>query len=410
MDKTKKTSIFFLIFLSCAIYAVSGGLRSNFGVIINSIAQWTGLKYSDAAFSLGIMQLMYGVTQPLWGIVALKKGNSFILIIGIPLLAAGLLATPFCSSVLLLTIFLGVLFGTGSGALCYGMIMGALAPLIGKERASAASGILNASSGIGGAVLSPIIQMLNVSFGLGGTMAILCLPLAALTPAVIWIRNLNKKKETEASESDKNHSEKSPLPLLKRAFADADYRGLMIGFGTCGFHMCIIQTHMISQFVSYGTPETTAVLIYTIYGIAAMAGSILSGFLCTKFRQKNVLGSIYFARVFIVLVFILSAKTLPFIWTFALLLGFTGDATVTPTSEIISGRYGAYAMSFLFGITFVTHQIGGFISSWLGGILITEKGNYIAIWIIDIVLCAVAALVSYKIRAQKKKSLPDAAA
>ena len=91
-------------------------------------------------------------------------------------------------------------------------------------------------------------------------------------------------------------------------------------------------------------------------------------------------------------------KTIPFIILFVLILGLTGDATVTPTSEIISRRFGPATMGFLFGITFVCHQIGGFISSWLGGILINSYGNYHMIWYIDIATCALAAFVSYRIK------------
>ena len=82
---------------------------------------------------------------------------------------------------------------------------------------------------------------------------------------------------------------------------------------------------------------------------------------------------------------------------FTFVLGMTGDATVTPTSEIISSRFGARTMGFLFGITFVCHQTGAFISSWLGGVFIDNMGNYELIWMIDIVLCAFAALVSFRI-------------
>ena len=184
---------------------------------------------------------------------------------------------------------------------------------------------------------------------------------------------------------------------MKQAVSDPDYRRLIIGFGTCGFHMCIIQTHIFSQIVSYGISESIASLAYTVFGLTSMAGSILCGFLCQRLPLKNVLGSLYGIRAVIVTVFLLLPKTVFAVFLFITILGMTGDATVTPTSEIVSRRFGPENLGFLFGITFVGHQIGGFLSSWLGGVFITQSGNYQAIWLFDVVLCAVAAAASYSI-------------
>lgn len=179
----------------------------------------------------------------------------------------------------------------------------------------------------------------------------------------------------------------------------------MIAFGTCGFHMCIIQTHIYSQLVSYGIAEGAASLAYTVFGLTGMLGSVLCGFLCQRFPLKNVLGSLYGIRAVIVTIFLLLLpKTVFTVFLFITILGMTGDATVTPTSEIVSRRFGPEKLGFLFGITFVCHQIGGFLSSWLGGVFITQSGNYQTIWLIDIVLCAIAAVASYSIHRNAAKA------
>lgn len=178
----------------------------------------------------------------------------------------------------------------------------------------------------------------------------------------------------------------------------------MIGFGTCGFHMFIIQTHIFSQIVSYGIAERTAFLAYTVFGLTTMAGSVLCGFLCQRLALKNMLGSLYGIRAVIVAVFmLLLPKTVFTVFLFIVILGLTGDATVTPTSEIVSWRFGPESLGFLFGITFVGHQIGGFISSWLGGVFIAQSGNYQAIWMFDIALCAIASAASYGIHRDVKR-------
>lgn len=161
----------------------------------------------------------------------------------------------------------------------------------------------------------------------------------------------------------------------------------------------IIQTHLVTQMESYGISAATAALVYTGYGITSMVGSVLSGMLYLRFPLQQVLGGLYGARVLTVGLFMfLLPKTLMFLTVFALLLGLTGDATVTPTSEIISRKFGPAAMGFLFGITFVCHQVGAFVSSWLGGIFYTQTGSYLSLWLADVALCVMAVAVSWSIK------------
>lgn len=393
--KESKAVPLLLIAAGCILYMVSGGIRSNFGIIVQALADRTGVSYADVSFAVAVGQLMYGATQPVFGIVALKKSNGFVLALGTLLMAAGLLLTTLAHSTVLLVFTVGLLFFTGTGAVCFGIIMGTISPVLGERRASAASGILNASSGIGASLLSPLMQALQASLGVGKLLMILSVPVFVLLPICLWMA----KVSSSASPHREDPGTTDILGTLKQALADPDYRKLLIGFGTCGFHMCIIQTHIYSQIVSYGIAESTASLAYTVFGLTGMAGSVLCGFLCQRLPIKNVLGSLYGIRAIVVAVFmLLLPKTVFTIFLFITVLGMTGDATVTPTSEIVSKRFGPESLGFLFGITFVGHQIGGFISSWLGGIFITQSGNYQTIWMLDIVLCAIAATASYSIR------------
>lgn len=390
-------SILILIIAGVIINALGGGVRSNFGIIIQPLTVYSGVGYASISFILGIAQLMYGVTQPLWGMLALKRSNTQVLLCGLPVMAGGLILTSITHSGTVMFISLGLMVGCGAGALCFGMIMGAISPFLGSQKAAAASGILNAGSGIGGAALSPIIQQVSSSAGISTALVMLAAPFIFMIPVVLWM----KGKETGLNCDDlsqDSHKSASSLAIFREAIATPDFRRLMAGFGTCGFHMIIIHTHMVSHFTSLGISAARAAVIYTFYGIFTMLGAVVSGLLCTRFRLKNVLGSLYGIRAAAVALFLFAAKKNLFsMVAFAFVLGMTGDATVTPTSEIISRRFGARTMGFLFGITYVCHQTGAFISSWLGGVFIDNMGNYELIWMVDIALCAFAALVSFRI-------------
>lgn len=93
-NKSMKNQILLTIILTLAasfIYAISSGIRNNYGIMFNAIIENTGLSYSYISLVLAFGQLFYGAIQPLCGILAEKKGNVFALIFGICLILIGLI-------------------------------------------------------------------------------------------------------------------------------------------------------------------------------------------------------------------------------------------------------------------------------------------------------------------------------
>lgn len=212
--------------------------------------------------------------------------------VGIILMAAGLIVTPFCGEMWSLLIFFGILLPAGTGALCFGIVMGALAPIIGEKRAAVASGIVQASAGVGDAVMSPLLQHLTDGFGVTVSMPVFSIPILLMLPVVFWLGAKKNKIDKSVSvqvEVNANAKKEKLSDILKSAFRDRTYWCLLIGFSTCGFHMSIIETHLFSQYVESGIPGTLASLTLTVYGIFTMLGAVITGFLGQKFRMKNIL-------------------------------------------------------------------------------------------------------------------------
>lgn len=207
-----------------------------------------------------------------------------------------------------MTVVLGIVMSAGTGALCFGILMGALSPWLGREKASAVSGVLNASSGIGGAVLGPVLQQVTAYWDIRVGLLLLGGALGLLVPVLWWLG-----APIEGARAAAAQKEISISRLFRRACKTWTFKALMLGFSTCGFHMIIIQTHLVTQLESYGIPAATAALIYTGYGVTTMVGSVLSGMLCLRFPLARVLGGLYGVRAVTVGVFMfLLPKTLPF--------------------------------------------------------------------------------------------------
>ncbi|MDD5922703.1 MAG: MFS transporter [Eubacteriales bacterium] len=204
------------------------------------------------------------------------------------------------------------------------------------------------------------------------------------------------------SASGEEVSEEETLPSAKTLFSEAlrnrTYRLLLAGFSTCGFHMVIIESHLFSQFVSYGIAKNAASWSFSIYGIATIAGALLSGFLSGRLKKGNFLGFYYgFRAVFVFCYLFLLPKNLATAFLFSIGLGMTGDATVSPTSGLVSEHFSLVRIASLVGLLFLCHQVGAFFSAWLGGVLLKATGGYTAVWSIDIVLCTAACLFSLMI-------------
>lgn len=385
----------------CLVFAVMQGIHDNYGIMLKGIVEHTEISYASVSLVIAVGQILYGVSQPVFGMLALKKSNAFVMFWGIILMAVGLIATPFCKGVWSLLIFFGIILPSGTGALCFGILMGAIAPIIGDKKAAMASGVVQASAGIGDALMSPALQYLTQWHGITVSMTTFSIPILMMIPVTIWLGQKGKREKNdvlEQTESVHINKEENLFTILRSAFGDSAYWCLLIGFSTCGFHMAIIETHLFSQYVSSGIPGGIASFALTVYGITTMLGAIITGFLGQKFKMKNVLTLVYGIRVLIAIGFLVLPKSVPFAFIATGLLGLTGDSTVPPTTGIISSKVGVAKMAIVYGSIFIGHQIGAFASAWLGGVLVNTPLSYSALWIVDLCLCIAAAAASFRIR------------
>lgn len=392
MKNNKNIGLYIKITIAaCFLYAVSAGLRSIYGIMLGTISEETGIAYDTVSFAIAVGQLVFGIAQPVFGVIALKKSNSFVLVVGCILIALGLAIIPFSGTSWMLMIFLGIILPTGTGAVSFGMIMGTITPELGEVRAANVSGFINASSGIGNIIFSPLIQSLFSSVGFKITMLTFSALMILLIPISLWV---GKAHKTGCSILSRKTSNKNVLTMLKKAVSSRSYLFLIFGFFTCGFHMAIIETHLYSQLKSYHIEDSLAALAFSVYGFSSVIGSLISGFLSGKFRMKYVLGLLYGFRALVVLAFLLLPKTVYVMFGFVTLLGLTGAATVIPTAGLVSKLFGAENLGILFGFVFLFHQIGSFFSAWLGGECFAIMGSYVLIWSAAAILSSCAVIAS----------------
>lgn len=383
-----------IIVIACLFYAINGGIRCNYGLFRGSITDNSGVSYASVSLVLAVAQLSFGIMQPVFGALALKKTNTFVLGLGGAIAATGLVLIPFCHSIGSLMLCLGLMVPIGLAAFSFGIIMGTVTPLLGERRAAVVSGFVSASCGGGSILFAPILRSSLDSNGLWGAILSLCIPAACLIPAALW---LSRQRRTVPA-STAHPAETSLKELIRSALKNPSYRRLMTAFFLCGFHMAIIETHLYSHFLSYGFSDQLVSYAFSAYGLACVVGGTTSGFLCSRFPMQRVLGCLYASRTIWILGFLLLPKSAFSMYAFIILLGLTGGSVVPPTSGLVSKLYGSARLGTLFGLVFVAHQFGSFFSAWLGGVCLSATGGYALIWCASALFSQVAAFLSFRVK------------
>lgn len=298
---------------------------------------------------------------------------------------------------LMLGIGLLLAFGTGSGG--FSIIMGQVAAKTPPHRRGLASGLVNAGGSAGQFLFAPLVQGLIAlpDVGWTGTFYVWAVIAILILPISWWLAGGKHAAHTVHTDDDGQTLKQA----VCKAFANRSYILLHLGFFTCGFHIAFLVTHLPTEISLCGLPATVASTSIAIIGLANIAGCIFSGWCTGRFLGKYVLFGLYASRVAMILIYLAAPKTDLNFYLFAAGLGFTWLATVAPTAAITGKLFGTRYLSTLFGLTMLSHQIGGFLGSYIGGIVITRFNDYGWMWYADAVLAGAAALLNLLIHERK---------
>ena len=378
--------------MAAAILMITMGARQSMGLYVGPLNTDTGLGIVTISLAMAIGQFMWGAIQPIAGAFADKYGPRPVLLTGLFTLVIGSALTPFITSSWGLILTMGVLTAIGAGACSFSVLLGAAAQRMPAESRGAASGIINAGGSFGQFVFAPIIQKLIQWLGWMGSMW----SMAAVTLLAIPLLNrLTSDTHAPAKAAD-------PEGGLKKAVQDAmrnpSYLLLHLGFFTCGFHIAFLVTHLPTEVGLCGLTPAVASWSLAIIGLANILGSLYAGSCINTYRSKYVLASMYGSRALLIAMYLAAPKTEWTFYIFAMGLGFTWLATVPPTAALVGKLFGIRYLATLFGLTLLSHQIGGFLGAYLGGLAFTANGDYQWMWWADIALSGMAAIINLPIK------------
>ena len=391
--------------VAAAILMVTMGARQSMGLFVSPLNTHTGLGIATISLAMAIGQFVWGAAQPVFGVVADRWGPGRVIVLGAVLLAAGLGLTTQVHSEWGLIVALGVLSAVGAAGGSFSILIGATAQHLPAERRSFASGFINAGGSFGQFVFAPLSQAVMSAYGWMQAMWVMAAAALTTAPMAWWLRG---KRATLPSGNSA-----TPGPSLRAqlqiALRDRSYWCLHAGFFTCGFHIAFLVTHLPGEVTLCGLRADVASTSLAIIGLTNIAGSLTVGALGNRVRMKMLLFWMYATRALAVLLYMAAPKDPWTFYLFAAVLGATWLATVPPTAGLTAKLFGTRYLATLFGLTLLSHQIGGFFGAWLGGLAVVHTGSYAWMWWADAALALAAALVNLPIREAQPIARPASA-
>ncbi|WP_349655630.1 MFS transporter [Xanthomonas sp. 10-10] len=384
-----------LLLTASAMLMLTMGARQTTGLFVEPIHRQTGIGIASISFALAIGQLVWGAVQPVFGAIADQRGPLPVLLFGGMLLSLGLASTPWLASEWGLIVSLGVLAAAGAGAGSFSVLIGATASRIAPERRSFAAGLINAGGSLGQFVFAPLVQLMIGAAGWARAMIGLAL-VSLLTLPLAW--PLRRVPSASGSQPARAVDDIGLRAQLRLAVRDRSYWCLHLGFFTCGVHIAFLVTHLPGEVALCGLPASVSAVSIALIGLFNVAGSLVAGKLGERVRMKWLLCAMYASRAVLISLYLLAPPTPLTFYLFAAALGFTWLATVPPTAGLIGKLFGPRYLGTLFGLTLLSHQLGGFFGAWLGGLVLEHSGDYSWMWYGDMVLAVAAALVNLPIR------------
>jgi len=357
------------------VMSAAMGVRQTFGLFMSPLSLERGFPVTLVAFAIALHNLVWGFAQPLAGAAADRYGAAPVIAFGAAVFAAGMALAAISASDAMLVLGMGVLVGIGISCTSFGVVLTAVGRQVPANRRSTAMGLASAGGSLGQVVLVPVAQQVSELSGMTVSLLVLGAILLAVAPLGIFL----ERGATRATPA-----QHEPVVPLRTALVQAlDHRGyclLTLGFFTCGFQLAFIATHLPGYLALCHMPVGLGATALAVIGLFNMIGSWACGWLGGRFRQQHVLGWIYLIRGGAIAAFFLLPKSEASVLIFAAVMGLIWLGTVPLTSGLLAKVFGTRHLGTLFGVCFLSHQVGSFLGAWLGGYVFAMTGSYELIW------------------------------
>ncbi len=370
------------------VVIISLGIRQTFGLFYFDFNTDLDISISHFGFVMGLQLLLWGVFSPLFGVITDKYGGAVAIFIGFVFYLVGvLLFYSGYNTGGYFTLTIGVMIGIGLGSTAIGIPVSVVAKHFPASNRTIATGIVTCAGSFGYFVSPLLVRYSLVETGWENTLLYFSLLLGLGLVVALFV---STPKIPVGVNQDNNQTARE---ALREAFANKSFIYLTLGFFVCGWHIALVATHIPTYMADKGLPDWTPAMVLALIGVFNMAGTITSGYLSTRYSKKKILSAIYLLRGVSIIYFIFLPPSIFNSVVFGVTFGFLWLSTVPPTNGIVAHIFGTKYVGLLYGIVFVSHQIGSFLGAYLGGVFYELNGNFDYAWYGSIALSIFAGLI-----------------
>ena len=370
------------------VVIISLGIRQTFGLFYFDFNTDLNISISHFGFVMGLQLLLWGVFSPLFGVLTDKYGGAVAIFIGFAFYLIGvLLFYSGYNTGGYFTLTIGVMIGIGLGSTAIGIPVSVVAKHFPASNRTIATGIVTCAGSFGYFVSPLLVRYSLVETGWENTLLYFSLLLGLGLVVALFV---STPKIPVGVNQDNNQTARE---ALREAFANKSFIYLTLGFFVCGWHIALVATHIPTYMADKGLPDWTPAMVLALIGVFNMAGTITSGYLATRYSKKKILSAIYLLRGVSIIYFIFLPPSIFNSVVFGVTFGFLWLSTVPPTNGIVAHIFGTKYVGLLYGIVFVSHQIGSFLGAYLGGVFYELNGNFDYAWYGSIALSIFAGLI-----------------
>ena len=389
---TWRTPLVILV-CGCLIGALGFGPRAALGLFLTPMSSAFGWTREVFALALAIQVIVWGTAQPFVGAIADRFGTMRVLSAGAVLYCAGLALMAYSTTPGMLNLTAGVLTGLGIAGSSFTVVIAAFGKLMPPHMRTFAFGAGTAAGSFGQFLFSPLAVAFIEHLGWQHALVAFGIITLLVIPCALALRTAPMDMKAKPGAV----SQQSLLQALAEAFGHRSYILLVLGFFTCGFQLLFITVHLPAYLVDRGLSADAGAWTLGAIGLFNIVGSITAGWLGDRMPKRYLLSIIYVLRSIAVIVFISLPVTPVSAMVFGASIGLLWLSTVPPTSGLVALMFGTRWMATLFGFAFFSHQVGGFLGVWLGGILFERTGSYNVVWWLSVVFGVLSAIINLPI-------------
>jgi MFS family permease len=381
-----------IVLCGCLISLISFGPRASLGFFLTPQSQANGWGRDVFGLALALQNILWGLGQPIAGMLADRFGVVRVLWAGGIFYALGLATMAVSTTPLMLDFSAGVLIGFGLAGCSFGIVLSAFGKLLPPRWRSLAFGAGTAAGSFGQLFYAPVAVSLIDAIGWQETLGIFAAVMIMVLPLSLALATggCDPTPRTSAPQQ-------SLRQALSEAFGQRSYTLLVLGYFTCGFQLAFITVHLPAYLLDRGLSIEIGGWTIAVIGLFNIVGSLLSGWLSNLVPKRYLLSMIYLGRALVILGFIIFPVSALSSLVFGATMGLLWLSTIPPTNGIIALIFGTRWFATLSGFAFFSHQVGGFLGVWLGGMMFERTGSYDAVWWLSILFGLLSAVINLPI-------------